>query len=59
MIDSFNNKHQPFQELAYWKEWFNGHFDVNVSVNHHPSVKEKAYLAILEKIAEEESRPQP
>ena len=59
MFNPFNNKIQLFQELAYWKEWFNGHFDENISVNYHPSVREQAYQAILKKIAEEESRPQP
>ena len=59
MFNPFYNKTQPFRELAYWKEWFNGHFDENVSVNYHPSVREQAYQDILKKIAEEESRPQP
>ena len=49
MFNSFHNKTQLFQELAYWKEWFNGHFDENVSVNYHPSVREQAYQAILKK----------
>ena len=59
MFNPFNNKIQPFHELAYWKEWFNSHFNENVSVDYHPSVKEQAYQAILKKIAEEEPRPQP
>ena len=58
MFNTFNNNIQTFQELAYWKEWFNGHFDENVSVNYLPSVREQAYQAILKKIAEEEPRPQ-
>ena len=59
MFNPFNNNIQPFQELVYWKEWFNGHFDENVSVNYHPSVREQAYQAILKKIDEEEPRLQP
>ena len=59
MLNPLNNKIQPFQDLAYWNEWFNGHLDEDVSVNYHPNVREQAYQAILKKIAEEESRPQP
>ena len=58
MFNPSNNNTQPFQKLEYWKEWFNGHFDENVSINYNPSVREQAYQAILKKVAEEEPRPQ-
>ena len=58
MFNPFNNKNQTFQDLAYWKEWFNSHFDHNISVNYHPNVRERAYYEIIKKITEEESRSQ-
>ena len=58
MIDPFKNHPQTFQELKNWKEWFNSHFDQNISVNYHPSVRELAYYEIIKKITEEESRSQ-
>ena len=58
MIDPFKNNPQTFQDLTYWKEWFNSHFDQNISVNYHPSVREHAYYEIIKKIVEEESHSQ-
>ena len=58
MIDPFNKKPQTFHGLTYWKEWFNSHFDQNISVNYHPIVRERTYYEISKKIAEEESRSQ-
>ena len=58
MIDPFKNKHQTFHDLTYWEKWFNSHFDHNISVNYHPSVRERAYYEIIKKINEEESRSQ-
>ena len=58
MIDPLNNNLQTFQELSYWKDWLNSHFDHNISINYHPSVRERAYYEIIKKITEEESRSQ-
>jgi len=58
MIDPFKNNPQTFQELTYWKKWFNSHFDQNISVNYHPNVRERAHYEIIKKIIEQESRSQ-